>query len=881
MTSTSDDLHQRAVIDRWPLVGRDDLVERLGGWLTDPSQASIAIVGDAGFGKTALAKAVLAAARDRVHVVVLNAWPGAAGVPYSALSNVLVDLPAVEADGPLAVARAMAVYIDQRRADLPCIVWVDDAHDVDDASARVLARLVLAGKVRLLLGTRPSADLPEPLAVRLRGLTERIELAPLTESQVAQLLAAVLGAPPTLGATRQIWRASNGNPMYVRELVRDALRGGNLVQHEGLWVWRGPDAEAGVHLREMVAAQLASRPAAQREALELVALAEPVAVPVLLSVAAPADLDVLEREHLVVVDGHSPPTVRLAHPIYGEAVRALVPTGRRVELRRRMVAALEDATDDSLLALMRSVGWALDCGIDVQPERLVRAAELANRSHDYVFAARAARAGLGTAVDHRARLELAFAYRFIGRVDDALAVLEAGVPVGPEEQVELLLARATLLQYALDRVGEAMACLAEAIDVARSAAHRRAVVARRFVHSVYGSVGAEHRDEGEALLADPETPAQLRNEVAPSVALLRTFAGRSESALELLGEMLPNIRPSADRNPWTAEELLYMTGAIGLMRGSEVVNPAVAGVQIAGMDPTVRFDPGMEELGAGWAKLNEGCMSEASTLLTAALASFTATDTSGFRGLTLALAAEAAAVGGEHQRALALAAECRSARLRTSRMLAGQMERALLWPTALGAGFEHAVAEAHALADRLLGRGEVATAAHVLHDAIRLGDVGAAPRVAELAGWCDLPRLRACGLHADGLVDGDAQALEAAAHAFAELGMRLHAAEVWSDAAEAFRTASLRDSARRATAAAAIAAADLGPVQTPRLMRHAGTQPLTRREVEIASLASRNLSNAEIARVLGLGRRTVEGHLHRAYGKLGVSNREELAAVLQ
>jgi DNA-binding CsgD family transcriptional regulator len=779
------------------------------------------------------------------------------------------------------VARATAAYIDQRRGSLPCIVWVDDAHDVDDASARVLARLVLAGKIRLLLGTRPAADLPEPLAMRLRGRTERVELHPLTEPQVAQVLAAVLGAPPTLGATRQIWRASEGNPLYVRELVRDALRGGNLVQHEGLWVWRGPDAEAGVHLREMVAAELSGRPATQREALELVALAEPVAVPVLLSVVAAADLDVLEREHLVVVEGHSPPTVRLAHPIYGEAVRALVPTGRRSELRQRMVAALEDATDGSLLALMRSVGWALDCGIDVQPERLVRAAELANRSHDFVFAARAARAGLGTAVDHRARLELAFAYRFIGRVDDALAVLEGGDPATPDEQVELLLARATVLQYALDRVGEAMACLAEAIDVAPSAAHRRAILARRFVHAVYGSVGDEHRDEGEALLADPDTPPQLRNEVAPSVALLRTYAGRSESALEVLGEVLPNLRPSGDPNPWTAEELLYMSGAIGLLRASEVVTADGAGRQIAGVDPTVRFDPGIEELGAGWAQLNEGRMAAAGSTLTAALASFTASDTSGFRALTLALAAEAAAASGQHDRAVALAAECRGERLRTSRMLAGQIERALLWPTALAGGFERAVADSHALADRLLARGELSTAAHVLHDAIRLGDSGAAPRAAELADRCDLPRLRACAQHAHGLVDADGPALEAAAEAFAAIGMRLHAAEAWSDAADAYRRAGLRDSMRRATAAAAITSADLGPVHTPRLLRNAGTQPLTRREVEIASLASRNLSNAEIARVLGLGRRTVEGHLHRAYGKLGVSNREELAAILR
>ena len=57
--------------------------------------------------------------------------------------------------------------------------------------------------------------------------------------------------------------------------------------------------------------------------------------------------------------------------------------------------------------------------------------------------------------------------------------------------------------------------------------------------------------------------------------------------------------------------------------------------------------------------------------------------------------------------------------------------------------------------------------------------------------------------------------------------------------------------------------AELGGVATPRLLRTAGVQPLTRRELEIVTLAARNLSNAEIAGALGVGRRTVEGHLHR------------------
>jgi regulator of RNase E activity RraA len=55
--------------------------------------------------------------------------------------------------------------------------------------------------------------------------------------------------------------------------------------------------------------------------------------------------------------------------------------------------------------------------------------------------------------------------------------------------------------------------------------------------------------------------------------------------------------------------------------------------------------------------------------------------------------------------------------------------------------------------------------------------------------------------------------------------------------------------------------------------------PLTRREREVVSLASRGLTNQQIAARLVISARTVGNHLHRAYAKLGVSGREELRKV--
>lgn len=53
---------------------------------------------------------------------------------------------------------------------------------------------------------------------------------------------------------------------------------------------------------------------------------------------------------------------------------------------------------------------------------------------------------------------------------------------------------------------------------------------------------------------------------------------------------------------------------------------------------------------------------------------------------------------------------------------------------------------------------------------------------------------------------------------------------------------------------------------------------LSVREGEVARLAAGGLRNAEIARELGVGERTVEGSLTRVYRKLGLRSRVELAA---
>ena len=58
---------------------------------------------------------------------------------------------------------------------------------------------------------------------------------------------------------------------------------------------------------------------------------------------------------------------------------------------------------------------------------------------------------------------------------------------------------------------------------------------------------------------------------------------------------------------------------------------------------------------------------------------------------------------------------------------------------------------------------------------------------------------------------------------------------------------------------------------------HDSSNPLTEREHEVAQLAAKGLTNAEIAERLVLSRRTVENHIASALRKLGIPNRAAIA----
>ncbi len=73
---------------------------------------------------------------------------------------------------------------------------------------------------------------------------------------VATLLRAVLDGEIDAASARRLWQITGGNPLYLHEIVDEAVRAGTLELVHGVWHWHG-DVRVGARLRELVELRLA------------------------------------------------------------------------------------------------------------------------------------------------------------------------------------------------------------------------------------------------------------------------------------------------------------------------------------------------------------------------------------------------------------------------------------------------------------------------------------------------------------------------------------------------------------------------------------------------------------------------------------------------
>jgi len=213
--------------------------------LLTPACPGAILAGPAGVGKTHLALSCLEQAHGigfaTRHVTGTKA---ASGLPFGALAT-LLPTAATRDHGNIddraeLIRRSAAALIEQA---LPqrLVILVDDAHLLDTLSATLIHQLASQNLAFVLATLRVGEPAPDAITALWKdGTLRRLDLAPFDAPAVQEVLAAALGGPVDPGTANQFADRSQGNALFLRELVLGARQDGALSDRGGIWRLTAP-----------------------------------------------------------------------------------------------------------------------------------------------------------------------------------------------------------------------------------------------------------------------------------------------------------------------------------------------------------------------------------------------------------------------------------------------------------------------------------------------------------------------------------------------------------------------------------------------------------------------------------------------------------------
>jgi len=839
------------------------------------------VIGAAGVGKSRLAREALREADEQgVATKWVQATASAATVPLAALSSLIAS--SARADDPRELMESIARAIRELAGRKPPLLVVDDAHSLDPSSAAVLLELAIDGGAFVLATVRAGESRPDAITSLWKDAGgDRLELDALDVTETAALAEAIVGGPIEQAAQGWIYDTSLGNALYVRELMVGALASGALHQISGLW--RLPvRPPVSASLAELIAVRMTGLSQPEREALELLTLGEPLALSEMMTMAASETLMALEERGLIQVSESASPAVTLAHPLYGETIRANLPTFRARQARLKLAAVVRQREQPGALDQLRVARWLLDAGEEINISLLLEAAQAANLAGEPALAGQLAQRAINAGAGVPAALVLARAHSMQNQYEQAQQILAGIEPTLDTQDVALdyLEQQSEVLYWGLNQPDELAAVIARAESWwttpqwrRRLAPVRLRAAARQRPGATVSATGASLADANE----DPETQRQL----APLRAASLFYSGQTQEAYTLARQIRPSV-PLRDLTDQLAF-MLWSVIAIETGQGWEELDSWATNALADGVRLGDSAAAGRGALALGGLRFSQGRFNDSQRWLAEAELQLERHDAGGLLMITRSMQVGIACFTGNLPEVTPTLERCRAA-LADRDPLPNQLPylaRAEAWA-------------AHAEGDPLRAQQLLLDTARQLADlpiyagrltyeALRAGASARrlTPMLAELTERCDARLLAAytahATAHATALAANDGTTLLRTADEMESIGALRYATEAAAHAASAFAAAGRQDSARRAASRSHdLHARGQGGI-APRIegMDHARIS-LTKREKQLVQLASRGLSNAQIADQLVLSIRTVESHLYRAMQKLGISDRHEL-----
>jgi class 3 adenylate cyclase/ketosteroid isomerase-like protein len=565
----------RARIDA-PLVGREHELARLHAALKDAVDARdcrlITVIGSPGLGKSRLAAEFSRVASGLATVVEGHCEPSGEGITFLPVAEVLRAAASIgETDPPEQVLSKLTTIagdgpdrqrVAQRTAALlgvgapaapeetfwgvrsvleslarsrPLVIVLDDVHWGQPMFLDLIEHLiewVRDAPILLVALARPELrDTREALAAAGRRATDVIELEPLQPRESRALLGGLLGEadlPDEL--LKRILETTEGNPLFLSELLRMLIEDGSLERHGDVWVAAGgADAvQVPPTIQALLTARIERLRADERSVVERAAVigkqfyrgavAELVAPPVRSGIDG--HLETLRRKDMVEPEGIywiDEPVYRFHHVLIRDAAYHLLLKEARAELHERFAEWLQTKAGELVGEHEEVIAYHLEQAHEYRKalgpldqrgkalgaraaDRLASAGRRALAREDLAAAANLLQRALDRGAADHVAWDLSEALLSAGDTGAASAAVKrlSGPRADVLEAQLAVLTGSDPLEQTLERVSAATAALAAAGDAAAEAKGYHVTAA---VQAQLGRVGDVETSLDKALLA--------------------------------------------------------------------------------------------------------------------------------------------------------------------------------------------------------------------------------------------------------------------------------------------------------------------------------------------------------------------------------------------
>jgi DNA-binding CsgD family transcriptional regulator len=392
-----------------PFVGRDREIAVLNDALTqaiDGVGSLVLISGEAGIGKTALVQTVTTSARTQGALVLSGAaYDLSATPPYGPWLELIREYPRQEElpefiTSREAIARlgsqeelhaAVFEFFLKVAGQTPLVLILEDLHWSDQVSLdllRYMARQVSDARI-LIVGTYRDDEITWdhhlsqilPALVR-ESSPERIDLRSLDQTAIGEFVDHHLGIgePDRERLIRYLLARTEGNPLFIEELVRDLERDNVLRRSSDGWSLGSlVSTTVPLLIRQMVERRMSDLSASTTSGLQIAAvIGQTVSLDRWEQVTEfPVARAVEEAlDSYLVIESRNSEGVEFRHALVREAVRATISLPQRREVHRLIAESyLGDPNPEP-----STVAWHLkQAGDSRSGEWLIRAAEQAEQ----------------------------------------------------------------------------------------------------------------------------------------------------------------------------------------------------------------------------------------------------------------------------------------------------------------------------------------------------------------------------------------------------------------------------------------------------------------------------------------------------------------------